>query len=343
MVGPEYEEYWKLVAQAKLLEGKGKAFKHASRKANARLASWIRGEQDIKHRNLMREAQSLRDRMRLAAKTAAERGEQEVEVEGEDGKTLPQQDVAAQIENAKIPTQQPDAFNLTTFLEELRIPSDSERMLKKTEEEIHRLQDRITRHRQRKPSATESQAQRLSESPTTSADDVPVNSNGTTDEELRGDEKTGTHADQQWEKVHGISQLLEKYKQQFEETREQARKREVIRKRKEEVLVRKRILLKELWELEEKEREAMPVAARSKGLRHFIGAHVSIAKGVHNSVQNALHIGGNAFALFLKSQRKWESPPMQEEHATLFHGLCSDHDYRYGSSNWILRISTLVS
>ncbi|USP80144.1 Molybdenum cofactor biosynthesis protein [Curvularia clavata] len=259
MVGPEYEEYWKLVAQAKLLEGKGKAFKHASRKANARLASWIRGKQDIKHRNLMREVQSLRDRMRLAAKTAAEHGEQEVEVEGEDGKTLPQQDVAAQIENAKIPTQQPDAFNLTTFLEELRIPSDSERMLKKTEEEIHRLQDRITRHRQRKPSATESQAQRLSESPTTSADDVPVNSNRTTDEELRGDEKTGTHADQQWEKVHGISQLLEKYKQQFEETREQARKREVIRKRKEEVLVRKRILLKELWELEEKEREAKRV------------------------------------------------------------------------------------
>jgi AP endonuclease-1 len=45
----------------------------------------------------------------------------------------------------------------------------------------------------------------------------------------------------------------------------------------------------------------------------FIGAHVSGAGGIQNSVQNALKIGANSFALFLKSQRKWESPPLADE------------------------------
>ena len=78
---------------------------------------------------------------------------------------------------------------------------------------------------------------------------------------------------------------------------------------------------------EEKEAEAMPLAARSNGLRMFIGAHVSSAKGVHNSVTNCVHIGGNAFAMFLKSQRKWENPPLQDEHKNLFISSCTDHKY----------------
>jgi hypothetical protein len=42
---------------------------------------------------------------------------------------------------------------------------------------------------------------------------------------------------------------------------------------------------------EEKEAEAMPLAARTSGLRMFIGAHVSIASGVEKAVTNCLHIG----------------------------------------------------
>jgi hypothetical protein len=42
---------------------------------------------------------------------------------------------------------------------------------------------------------------------------------------------------------------------------------------------------------EEKETEAMPLAARTHGLRMFIGAHVSIAAGVEKAVTNCLHIG----------------------------------------------------
>ncbi len=78
---------------------------------------------------------------------------------------------------------------------------------------------------------------------------------------------------------------------------------------------------------EEKEADAMPIVARSSGLRMFIGAHVSSAKGVHNTVTNCVHIGGNAFAMFLKSQRKWENPPLQEEHKDLFISNCGDHKY----------------
>ncbi|KAL9101666.1 MAG: hypothetical protein Q9163_003105 [Psora crenata] len=78
---------------------------------------------------------------------------------------------------------------------------------------------------------------------------------------------------------------------------------------------------------EEREAEAMPLAARTNGLRMFIGAHVSCAKGVHNSVTNAVHIGGNAFAMFLKSQRKWENPPLQDEHRDQFRAFCGEHKY----------------
>ncbi|KAB5580306.1 xylose isomerase-like protein [Coniochaeta sp. 2T2.1] len=69
--------------------------------------------------------------------------------------------------------------------------------------------------------------------------------------------------------------------------------------------------------------DAMPLAPRTSVLTSlkramYIGAHVSAAGGVHNSVTNATKIGANAFALFLKSQRKWESPPLQDEHRDEF-------------------------
>ncbi|KAL8952329.1 MAG: hypothetical protein Q9222_001740 [Ikaeria aurantiellina] len=78
---------------------------------------------------------------------------------------------------------------------------------------------------------------------------------------------------------------------------------------------------------EEKEAEAMPLAARTAGLRMHIGAHVSGAKGVQNAVTNCVHIGGNAFALFLKSQRKWDNPPLQDENRDAFRSNCIEHEY----------------
>lgn len=42
---------------------------------------------------------------------------------------------------------------------------------------------------------------------------------------------------------------------------------------------------------------------------------------------NSVHIGANAFALFLKSQRKWANPPLDQTHCTAFHDNCAAHSY----------------
>ncbi|EAS35795.3 apurinic endonuclease (APN1) [Coccidioides immitis RS] len=85
---------------------------------------------------------------------------------------------------------------------------------------------------------------------------------------------------------------------------------------------------------EEQAEDMKPLAPRTEGLRMFIGAHVSASKGIHNAVTNSLHIGGNAFALFLKSQRKWDNPPMQDDHRDQFRTLCSEH--KYDASKYVL-------
>ncbi|KAK4152421.1 xylose isomerase-like protein [Chaetomidium leptoderma] len=75
----------------------------------------------------------------------------------------------------------------------------------------------------------------------------------------------------------------------------------------------------------------MPLAARTAipSLKRamYIGAHVSGAGGVQNSIPNASHIGANAFALFLKSQRKWANPPLADEAKTQFRALLKQHNY----------------
>ncbi|KAK4226111.1 xylose isomerase-like protein [Podospora fimiseda] len=53
----------------------------------------------------------------------------------------------------------------------------------------------------------------------------------------------------------------------------------------------------------------------------YIGAHVSGAGGVQNAISNASQIGANAFALFLKSQRKWTSPPLASDAISQWNSL----------------------
>ncbi|KAK9454231.1 xylose isomerase-like protein [Dipodascopsis uninucleata] len=66
---------------------------------------------------------------------------------------------------------------------------------------------------------------------------------------------------------------------------------------------------------------------RSQNLKMFVGAHVSSAKGVFNSITNADDIGGNAFALFVKPQRRWTSPPLKEEEIKQFASLSKEYNY----------------
>ncbi|KAI8683835.1 AP-endonuc-2 domain-containing protein [Fusarium keratoplasticum] len=80
-----------------------------------------------------------------------------------------------------------------------------------------------------------------------------------------------------------------------------------------------------------KEEDSTPLADRTavsslKPAMH-IGAHVSAAGGVQNSVTNAIHIGANAFALFLKSQRKWTNPPLDPSAKSQFISQCKHHGY----------------
>ncbi|KAL7942304.1 xylose isomerase-like protein [Trichoderma barbatum] len=77
--------------------------------------------------------------------------------------------------------------------------------------------------------------------------------------------------------------------------------------------------------------DTMPLVERtvvsSLNKAMYIGAHVSAAGGVQNSVSNALNIGANSFALFLKSQRKWNNPAMTADAKNGFISQCKEHHY----------------
>ncbi|ORY62313.1 xylose isomerase-like protein [Pseudomassariella vexata] len=77
--------------------------------------------------------------------------------------------------------------------------------------------------------------------------------------------------------------------------------------------------------------DTMPLAERTviSSLKKamYIGAHVSAAGGVQNAITNAVQIGANSFALFLKSQRKWDSPPLAADARTGFETLSKQHSF----------------
>ncbi|PFH32183.1 endonuclease IV APN [Besnoitia besnoiti] len=58
--------------------------------------------------------------------------------------------------------------------------------------------------------------------------------------------------------------------------------------------------------------------ALAESSRKFLGAHISAAGGVQNAPLNCLAVGGQAFAFFLKNQRRWDSPPISDESADEF-------------------------
>lgn len=55
-----------------------------------------------------------------------------------------------------------------------------------------------------------------------------------------------------------------------------------------------------------------------------------LPKGCQNSIQNATHIGANAFALFLKSQRKWVNPALKDDDRDAFHAAAKAQKYDQG-------------
>ncbi|KAK3640673.1 DNA-(apurinic or apyrimidinic site) lyase [Elasticomyces elasticus] len=122
---------------------------------------------------------------------------------------------------------------------------------------------------------------------------------------------------------------------QEEQTKEATPKKSRVRKVKEEeevdengdIIEKKPKAKRKSKADKERELVEMPLAARTIGHKLLIGAHVSAAGGVQQSILNSVHIGANAFALFLKSQRKWENPPLLDSACTAFHTNCTTHTY----------------
>jgi len=61
--------------------------------------------------------------------------------------------------------------------------------------------------------------------------------------------------------------------------------------------------------------------------RHPVGAHVSTAGGPHHAPANAAAIGAEAFALFTRNQRRWDSPPLGEKEIIAFRTACREHGF----------------
>ncbi|CAG2220887.1 APEX1 [Mytilus edulis] len=59
----------------------------------------------------------------------------------------------------------------------------------------------------------------------------------------------------------------------------------------------------------------------------FVGAHVSIAGGIHKSVLEAVAMKSFAFGLFLKSQRQWACKPLEDEAAEKFRKTCQEYGF----------------
>ena len=72
-------------------------------------------------------------------------------------------------------------------------------------------------------------------------------------------------------------------------------------------------------------RAEIGITASAAGSKMLVGAHVSMAKGVHNAITNAAAIGGTALALFLKNQRRWVSAPLPDADAAAFRRLAEAH------------------
>ena len=76
----------------------------------------------------------------------------------------------------------------------------------------------------------------------------------------------------------------------------------------------------------------------------FIGAHVSAAGGVENTIARAKAIGANAFALFTKNQRQWQAAPFSEGQHCAFKAACEKEGFRpeqilpttATSSTWVI-------
>jgi deoxyribonuclease-4 len=52
--------------------------------------------------------------------------------------------------------------------------------------------------------------------------------------------------------------------------------------------------------------------------KQLFGSHLSVAGGLHNAFDEALRIGADCLAIFVKNQRQWKAPPLKEEQVVAY-------------------------
>jgi deoxyribonuclease-4 len=70
-----------------------------------------------------------------------------------------------------------------------------------------------------------------------------------------------------------------------------------------------------------------------------VGAHTSIAGGVHNAVDEQVEYGGNCGQIFSHSPQVWQNPNVADNEAKQFQSLSEDH----GVEPWVIHSSYLVN
>lgn len=73
----------------------------------------------------------------------------------------------------------------------------------------------------------------------------------------------------------------------------------------------------------------------------IIGAHVSASGGVSRAPENAAAIGATGFALFVKNQKRWTAPPLEQSEIQAFRDNC--HKYGYAPEQILPHAGYLIN
>ncbi len=74
-------------------------------------------------------------------------------------------------------------------------------------------------------------------------------------------------------------------------------------------------------------------------MTHRVGAHASVAGGVHNAVDEQREFGGNCGQIFSHSPQVWQEPNLEDDNATQFRDASAEHDI----GPWVIHASYLVN
>ena len=83
----------------------------------------------------------------------------------------------------------------------------------------------------------------------------------------------------------------------------------------------------------------MAVRSLRRDVTLRVGAHVSVAGGVHNAVENQVEVGGNCGQIFTHSPQVWRDPEIDESEATAFREGTSEQL----AGPWVIHSSYLVN